>query len=221
MLSLLENFYNMGLFSNLFKHKEQANEAGWRVGGMEDFMMLIRVYYQAVMAANLGISNLSALPDLRVFKQTLHVPTVNNKLGIGEKNRCRKMLMEIYGIEEFFFKEIDQSIKRHCRNVNDVRNYLFLFQGFSQELMMLMGNIMKWKFRLPSMFRQALRNLTAKAINDVLTKENWKDEGVRKACASVRRYQQQLGYSAEWMTTYVYNVVILAKKEPKPADKDE
>ena len=211
----------MGLFSNLFKHKEQANETGWRVGGMEDFMMLIRVYYQAVMAANLGISNLSALPDLRVFKQTLHVPTVNNKLGIGEKNRCRKMLMEIYGIEEFFFKEIDQSIKRHCRNVNDVRNYLFLFQGFSQELMMLMGNIMKWKFRLPSMFRQALRNLTAKAINDVLTKENWKDEGVRKACASVRRYQQQLGYSAEWMTTYVYNVVILAKKEPKPADKDE
>lgn len=211
----------MGLFSNLFKHKEQANETGWRVGGMEDFMMLIRVYYQAVMAANLGISNLSALPDLRVFKQTLHVPTVNNKLGIGEKNRCRKMLMEIYGIEEFFFKEIDQSIKRHCRNVNDVRNYLFLFQGFSQELMMLMGNIMKWKFRLPSMFRQALRNLTAKAVNDVLTKDNWKDEGVRKACASVRRYQQQLGYSADWMTTYVYNVVILAKKEPKPADKDE
>ena len=211
----------MGLFSKLFKHKEQANETGWRVGGMEDFMMLIRVYYQAVMAANLGISNLSALPDLRVFKQTLHVPTVNNKLGIGEKNRCRKMLMEIYGIEEFFFKEIDQSIKRHCRNVNDVRNYLFLFQGFSQELMMLMGNIMKWKFRLPSMFRQALRNLTAKAVNDVLTKDNWKDEGVRKACASVRRYQQQLGYSADWMTTYVYNVVILAKKEPKPTDKDE
>lgn len=211
----------MGLFSNLFKHKEQANETGWRVGGMEDFMMLIRVYYQAVMAANLGISNLSALPDLRVFKQTLHVSTVNNKLGIGEKNRCRKMLMEIYGIEEFFFKEIDQSIKRHCRNVNDVRNYLFLFQGFSQELMMLMGNIMKWKFRLPSMFRQALRNLTAKAVNDVLTKDNWKDEGVRKACASVRRYQQQLGYSADWMTTYVYNVVILAKKEPKPTDKDE
>lgn len=211
----------MGLFSKLFKHKVQANEAGWRVGGMEDFMMLIRVYYQAVMAANLGISNLAALPDLRVFKQTLHVPTVNNKLGLGEKNKCRKMLMEIYGIEDYFFKEIDQSIKHHCRNVNEVRTYLFLFQGFSQELMMLMGNIMKWKFRIPSMFQQALRNLTAKAVNDVLTKNTWKDEGVRKACLSVRHYQQQLGYSAEWMTTYVYNVVILAKKEPKPSDKDK
>ena len=211
----------MGIFSNLFKHKQQVNETGWRVGGMEDFMMLIRVYYQAVMAANLGISNLAALPDLRVFKQTLHVPTVNNKLGLGEKNKCRKMLMEIYGIEEFFFKEIDQSIKRHCRNVNDVRSYLFLFQGFSQELMMLMGNLMKWKFRLPGFFRNALRQLTAKSVNQVLTKNDWKDDGVRKACLSVRRYQQQLGYSAEWMTTYVCNVVILAKKEPKPSDKDE
>lgn len=211
----------MGIFSNLFKHKQQVNETGWRVGGMEDFMMLIRVYYQAVMAANLGISNLAALPDLRVFKQTLHVPTVNNKLGLGEKNKCRKMLMEIYGIEEFFFKEIDQSIKRHCRNVNDVRSYLFLFQGFSQELMMLLGNLMKWKFRLPGFFRNALRQLTAKSVNQVLTKNDWKDDGVRKACLSVRRYQQQLGYSAEWMTTYVYNVVILAKKEPKPSDKDE
>ena len=46
----------MSFFSKLFKHKEQANETGWRVGGVEDFMMLIRVYYQAVMAANLGSS---------------------------------------------------------------------------------------------------------------------------------------------------------------------
>ncbi|MDD6122897.1 MAG: hypothetical protein PUB53_00360 [Bacteroidales bacterium] len=211
----------MGLFSNLFKHKKQANEAGWRVGGMEDFMMLIRVYYQAVMAANLGISNLAALPDLRVFKQTLHVATVNNKLGLGEKNKCRKMLMEIYGLEESFFKEIDLSIKKRCRNVNEVRNYLFMFQGFSQELMMLMGNLMKWKFRLPGFFKKALRELMAKSVNQVLTKNDWKDDGVRKSCLAVRQYQQQLGYSAEWMTAYVYNVVMLAKKEPKPDDKED
>ena len=211
----------MGLFSNIFKHKKQANEAGWRVGGMEDFMMLIRVYYQAVMAANLGISNLAALPDLRVFKQTLHVATVNNKLGLGEKNKCRKMLMEIYGLEESFFKEIDLSIKKRCRNVNEVRNYLFMFQGFSQELMMLMGNLMKWKFRLPGFFKKALRELTAKSVNQVLTKNGWKDDGVRKSCLAVRQYQQQLGYSAEWMTAYVYNVVMLAKKEPKPDDKED
>ena len=53
----------MGFFSNIFKHKKEANETGWRVGGMEDFMMLIRVYYHAVMASTIGISNLTALPD--------------------------------------------------------------------------------------------------------------------------------------------------------------
>ena len=79
----------MGLF-DIFKKKKTEAELGWRVGGMEDFMSLIRVYYQAVMASNLGISNLAMLPDLRVFKQTMKVQTVNNKLGLGEKNKCKK-----------------------------------------------------------------------------------------------------------------------------------
>ena len=86
---------------------------------------------------------------------------------------------------------------------------------------MLMGNLMKWKFRLPGIFKDALRTMTAKTIQEVLTKNTWKDEGVRKSCLAVRQYQQQLGYSAEWMTAYVYNIVVLAKKEPKPDDKDK
>jgi hypothetical protein len=208
----------MGLLSKIFKKSTSSDE---KVGGMEDFMSLIRVYYQAVMASNLGISNINALPDLRVFKQTLHVPTVNNKLGIGEKNRCKKMLIEIYGISDDFFKEIDNSIKKNCRNVNDVRNYLFLFQGFSQDLMMLVGNLMKWKFRTPSFLRSALKTFTEKTIHDILNKDTWKDEGVWKACLSIRKYQQTLGYTAPWMSEYVYNIILLAKKEPKQKPSDE
>ena len=82
-----------------------------KTGGMEDFMTLIRVYFQAAMAADLGITNLAALPDLRVFKTTLHVPTVNNRLGIGERTRCKKMLKDMYDIDDFFFKEIDSSLR--------------------------------------------------------------------------------------------------------------
>lgn len=206
---------------SIFKKKTSAQEAGWRVGGMEDFMTLIRVYYQAVMAANLGISNLSLLPDLRVFKQTLHVPTVNNKLGVGEKNRCKKMLSELYGMSDGFFQEIDQSIKRNCKNINDVRTYFFMFQGFSQDTMMLMGNLMKWKFRMPGFMKKAMRAMTEKTVAQILTKDNWKDDGVRKTCANIRRYRQSLNYSPEWMTEYVYNIIMLAKKEPKPHDVEE
>lgn len=211
----------MNILSKLLGKKQNTADNGWRVGGMEDFMTLIRVYYQAVMAANLGITNLSALPDLRIFKQTLHVPTVNNKLGIGEKNRCKKMLGELYGLPETFFKEIDASIKHNCRNINDVRTYFIQFQGFSQDLMMLMGNLMKWKFRVPGIFKKALRAMTEKTINQVLTRHTWKDEGVRKTCIAIRNYQHALGYSAEWMTEYVYHIVLLAKKESKPADSEE
>lgn len=209
----------MGIFSKIFKGKESASEKGWRVGGMEDFMTLIRVYYQAVMAANLGISNIAALPDLRVFKQTLHVPTLNNKLGLGEKNKCKKMLQEIYGISDDFFKEIDKSIKVNCRNINDVRSYFFMFQGFSQDLMMLIGNLMKWKFRVPGFLKGALKTMTEKTVHDIVSKNDWKKDDVRKACLAIRQYQNKLGYSANWMSEYVYNVIILAKKEPKAQDQ--
>ncbi len=207
----------MNLFSKLFGKKQAENaEESVRVGGMEDFMTLIRVYYQAVMAAQMGISNINFLPDMAVFKRTLKIPTQNNKLGIAEKSRCKKMLIDIYGLSDSFFKEIDSSIKKNCKNVNDVKNYLFMFQGFSQDLMMVIGNLMQWKFRMPSVLKKMLRNMTEKIIHDILTKNDWKDDGVRKTCANIRQYQHALGYSEGWMTEYVYNIVLLAKKEPKP-----
>ena len=211
----------MGILSKLFGgSKKSVQEQGWRVGGTEDFMTLIRVYYQAVMASSFGLRDLRALPDLRIFKQTLKVQTLNNKIGLAEKNKCKKMMNEIYGISDNFFKEIDDSIKRRCRNVNDMQTYLFQFQGFTQELMMLMGNLMNWKFRLPSFLRGALRNLTEKSVRDIFTKNSWSDASVQKAVMNVRGYQAQLGYSQAWMTEFVYNVLMLAKKEPKSDPKD-
>ena len=104
----------MGIFS-IFKKKNNAAEH--RVGGMEDFMTLIRVYYQASMAANIGITNINMLPDLATFKRTLKVPTQNNKLGVGERARCRKMLEQLYNLNDQFFKEIDASVKKNCRKL--------------------------------------------------------------------------------------------------------
>lgn len=202
----------MSFFSKLFKKKEESENI---VGGMEDFMLLIRVYYQSSMAAQLGINNLAAMPDLRIFKQTYHVATVNNKLGIGEKKHCRKLMQEIYGTSDSFFTEIDSSLKKKCRKIQDVQSYLAAFQGFSQDLMMLMSNLMQWKFRLPNFMRKALKEMVAKQVHQVLTSNNWKDEGVRKACVSIRKYQAMLGYSEQWMTEYVYTLVMLAKKEPR------
>lgn len=209
----------MSFFSKLFGRKQAAGDT--KVGGMEDFMTLIRVYFQASMASQVGITNLAALPDLRVFKQTLKVPTINNKLGQGEKKRCALILSDVYGISEGFTQEIDQSVKKKCRKLQDVQPYMLMFQGFSQDLMMLMGNLMQWKFRLPSFMRGALRNMTQKTVHDICTKNNWKDEEVRRTCAQIRGYQQKLGFTEEWMTEYVHSIVMLAKKEKRSNIEDE
>lgn len=209
----------MSIFTNIFHRKKADDDV--RVGGVEDFMTLIRVYFQATMAANLGITNIAMLPDLRVFKHTLAVPTLNNRLGQGEKNRCKKMLVELYDMPDLFFKEIDQSVKSRCRRINDVQSYMALFQAFSQELMMLMGNVLKWKLRMPSVFKKTIKSVIEKQVNDLLVKTDWKDDAVRRSCAELRKYQHTLGYSPAWMTEYTYRIVMLAKKEPRPKDVDE
>ena len=206
----------MGFFSKLFGKKESEVQ----VGGMEDFMTLIRVYFEASLAVNLGINNLGMLPDLRTFKTTLRVPTLNNKLGLGEKNQCRKMMREMYGLGDDFFKEIDQSMRKNCRKIQDVQPYMVQFQGFSQDLMMLVGNLMKFKLRLPSFMKKAIYTMTEKTVSDLFTKNDYTDPGVIKAVMAVRQYDKRLGFSQKWITDFVYQVVMLAKKEPRQADSD-
>lgn len=205
------------LLSKLFGKKDRNDTTG----GMEDYMTLIRVYFQSAIAAQLGINNLKMLPDLRTFKITLRVPTINNKLGVGEKARCKNMLKEMYHTDDLFFKEIDQSIRKNCRRLEDVQPYLLQFQGFTQELMMLVGNLMKFKLRMPSIFKSALYTMTEKTVNDIFTKNDYKDAGVIKAVVAVRQYNKRLGFSQKWTTDFIHQVVMLAKKEPKPGNENQ
>ena len=207
----------MSIFSKLFGHRDNEEQ---KIGGMEDYMTLIRVYFQAAIAERVGITNLNALPDLRQFKTSLHIPTVNNKLGIGEKSHCKKMLRDIYGTEDYFFKEIDQSIRKGCSKMQDVQVYLLQFQNFTQNLMMLTGNLMKFKLRLPSIFKKALYSMTEKTISDIFNKNNYTDQSVLKAVVEVRQYDKRLGFSQKWTTDFVYQVVMLAKKEKKPQNEE-
>jgi hypothetical protein len=208
----------MGFLSKLFGRK--GDEEQQKAGGMEDFMTLIRVYFQAVMASDLGITNMAALPDLRVFKATLHVPTQNNKLGLAEKARCKKMLKEIYGMSDDFTKEIEQSIRKRCKKPQDIQTYMIQFSAFSQDLLMLTGNLMKFKLRLPSIFKSAIRTMTEKTVSDIFNKNDFKDAGVVKTVYGIRQYNNRLGFSQKWVTDFVYQVVMLAKKEPRKKEDD-
>lgn len=207
----------MSILSKLFGRKAESQP---KAGGMEDFMTLIRVYFQAVMASEIGITNIAMLPDLRVFKSTLKVPTQNGRLGLGEKSRCKKMLKDMYGMEDGFFKEIDHSVRTHCRKMQEVQPYFIQFQNLAQDSMMLVGNLMKFKLRIPSFFKKAIYTMTAKTVDDIFHKNDFTDPGVMKTVVAVREYCRRLGFSQEWLTQFVCKVVVLAKKEPRPSDDD-
>ena len=202
----------MGIFS-FFRKKED----NIKVGGMQDYMMLVRVYFQSAIASQVGINNLAMLPDLRVFKSTFKVRTEHNKLGIGEKTACKKMLKNMYNMNDDFFKEIDKSISKNCHKIQDVQTYMYQFQGFTQDIMMLMGNLMKFKMRLPSFFRKAIYAMTEKTVTEIFTKNDYTDPGTLKTVVAVRKYNQRLGFTQQWITDFVYQVVMLAKKE-KPQE---
>lgn len=210
----------MGIFNNIFG-KKQAEEKLENIGGMEDFMTLIRVYFQAEIAGRSGITNINMLPDLATFKRSLKIPTQNNKLGMAEKSRCKKMLSQLYGMSDNFFKEIDSSIRKNCKNVNQVQAYMFQFQGFSSDLMMQIGTIMKWKFRVPNFLKKALYTLTEDSVHKIMTNNSWKDEASYKTVFNIRQYQQHLGFSEPWMTEYAFQMIRLAKKEPKKKEDIE
>lgn len=206
----------MGIFSKLFSRNDEDK----KVGGMEDYMTLVRVYFQAALASQLGITNLAMLPDLRVFKTSLHVPTVNNRLGIGEKAQVKKMMKNIYDTDDNFFKEIDASIRKNCQKLQDVNTYLIQFQNFTQDLMMLMGNLMKFKLRLPSFMKKTLYKLTAQTVDDIFNKNDFSDASVLKTVVVLRHFNTRLKFSQQWVTDFTFQVLMLAKKEPRPSDED-
>lgn len=206
----------MGVFSKLFGRKAEDK----KVGGMEDYMTLVRVYFQATLASQLGITNLAMLPDLRAFKTTFRVPTQNNKLGLGEKAHVKKMMKNVYGTDDSFFKEIDQSIRRKCQKLQDVNVYLVQFQTLTQDLMMLLGNLMKFKLRLPSFMKKALYTMTQKTVDDIFNKNDFNDASVVKTVMQLRQLDKHLGFSQQWVTDFAYQVLMLAKKEPRPSDED-
>lgn len=210
----------MNIISKLFKKKneEETIETSTK-GSVEEFVTLIRVYYQAVMAEHLGITNLNLLSDMALFKRMLKIPTQNNKLGIAEKSRSRKILIQDYGLKESFFKEIDTSVKKNCKSQNDIKSYFIMFQGFNNDLFSLLDSLMQWKFRFSMLVKKLLYAQTQKTIHEILTRSEWKEISIQKVAWKIRKYQETLGYSEEWMTDFVYNVVLMAKEDAKKQRK--
>ncbi len=48
-----------------------------------------------------------------------------------------------------------------------------------------------------------------------MTKSEWKEVNDQKAAWSIRKYTEYLDYSEQWVTDFVYNIVLLARDDAK------
>jgi hypothetical protein len=74
---------------------------------------------------------------------------------------------------------------------------------------------MKFKLRVPSFFKKAIYTMTEKTVNDIFNKNDFSDPSVLKTVVAIRQINKRLGFSQKWITDFVYNVVMMAKKEPR------
>ena len=75
----------MGIFAKLFnKNSEEVSSRN-----VEDFVSLTRVYFQSVIAANLGITNIRFVPDVaNVYSKSPHKADVWDKRKKQLPARC-------------------------------------------------------------------------------------------------------------------------------------
>lgn len=203
----------MGLFSRLFgKGRKKDIDKDKTNSEVEEFMSLISVYNQASIISQAGITNLKMVPEFAMYKRMMRIPTVGGKLGLAEKAHVKKSMIADYKMNESFFKEIDVSIRKNCKNVRDVQGYFLSFGNFTNDLLMHLYSESKWKLQGSMLFKKLLRATVKSSVDKMITKVTWKNAETSNAAYRVRTTATSLGYSSEWMTELAYQILYLSKK---------
>jgi hypothetical protein len=161
------------------------------------------------------------LNDLRFFKQTYHIATLNNKIGLSEKKQCQKMLQSIYGFSDRFFSEIDSSMKKSCRTIQDFQPYMLKYQDFTQNILMLIPNLVGRKLAVLRFFPKLMKESINKSIHKILTQTDWKDPSTRIAAIAVRKEQTSLRYSEAWICEFVNTIIPLGLKSQGAQNEEQ
>lgn len=202
------------LFSKKKKEEKSTEE-------IENLMLLLRAYFQATIAAQTGFNNIKVLNDLRFFKQTYHIATLNNKIGLSEKKQCQKMLQSIYGFSDRFFSEIDSSMKKSCRTIQDFQPYMLKYQDFTQNILMLIPNLVGRKLAVLRFFPKLMKESINKSIHKIWTQTDWKDPSTRIAAIAVRKEQTSLRYSEAWICEFVNTIIPLGLKSQGAQNEEQ
>ena len=174
----------MSLLSKLLKGHGDGKQQRWQCGRF--LFSLTRVYFQSVIAVNLESPISISFPMLHNLNVCLKCRRKMEKLISRKKSRARKMLMQDYGLNENSSKKLMHRSKRVLETPNDIQAYLFMYQGFSNDLMMLDGK--PYAMEIPHTFiiQKILKGMTEKPFTKYATKKVWKADDVHKTATAVK-----------------------------------
>lgn len=206
----------MGLLSRLFgwggKKKSDTDNTQSEV---EEFMSLIGIYNQAYIVSHVGITDLKMVPEFAMYKRMMRIPTIGGKLGLAEKAHVKKLMITDYKMTDSFFKEIDVSIRKNCKGIRNVQGYFLLFGNFTNDLVTHLYTESQWKFMGAMLVRVMLRSTVKASVQRMMTKTSWKDSQTTMVVQKLKASATTLGYSNEWMSDFVYQILIQSKKSQK------
>lgn len=204
----------MSIFSRLFGRNKAVEDDNTQ-SNVEEFISLIRVYYQASIVAHVGITNLNVVPEFAMYKRVMRIPTLNGRIGIAERSHIRKFMVANYKMNESFFKDIDASIRKNCKGLRDVQGFFFLFGNFTNDLMTYLSTQAQWRLQGAMLFRPILRSTVKAVVNKMFTKDDWSDATAARTAKKLRLAASQLGYGSDWVVEFAYQVFSETKKDSK------
>ena len=205
----------MSIFTRIFGGKAVEPFEDDTQSNVEEFISLIRIYYQASIVAHVGITNLSVVPEFVMYKRVMKIPTVSGKTGIAERSHIRKFMISTYNIDPFFFKDIDASIRKNCKGLRDVQNYFFQFGNFTNDLMTYLSTQAQWRLQGAMLIKSLLRLTIDSVIGKMLTKNDWSDATTARTANKLRASADHLGYGKKWIVEFAYQVFSESKKDSK------
>ena len=182
-----------------------------------EFDLLVNAYYQAYglfkgIGANEIFGKIDLLPEIEYFRnglkdqRFLYQAIVNSessgKRGEMELSLLKLKLSEIFGMQDWWFKEIELSIDSYIDENHDMTSYRITFQTASDNLYRFVGAI------IPHMDPSINKaNAIVDVTNNILNENYWQGEDTLKIINFSRFFRTALNYSDKWIYEYMKSLL--------------
>ena len=139
-------------------------------------------------------------PDLKLL---IDLSESNGNKGEAEKAIIKAKLTQVYGVPEWFFVQIENSITKYSQNPNgDMTSYRISFLLGSNYIYSLVGGTIKaFGDHVP------LREGIERIINDILNANYWEGE-IWKQIDCIRDIRKYYYFDDEWIKEYAYRMFV-------------